>query len=137
MSISGSPAATSEPKASTRMPIVTGQEMTSDLSIADLLAWLKSDHMPDAPVRFTLTPGEPSLASLPLSESAARTISFELRAAPAWITAVWPSREIAAGAAADRAHGGAGRQRSLGGGERAPEAGSLRLSEECTTTIRP
>ena len=35
------------------MPSVTGQEMTSDLSIAERLAALKSDHMPGAPVRST------------------------------------------------------------------------------------
>ncbi len=34
---------------------MTGQEMTSDLSIAVLLAWLKSDHIPGAPVRSTCT----------------------------------------------------------------------------------
>ena len=56
VSISGSPAATSEPKASTRMPRVTGQEISSDFIIAVLLASLKSDHMPGAPVRLTSTP---------------------------------------------------------------------------------
>ena len=56
VSISGRPAATSEPKASTRMIIVTGQEMTSLLSIAERLASLKSDHIPDAPVSETCTP---------------------------------------------------------------------------------
>ncbi len=38
VSISGSPAATSEPNASTRMASVTGQEISSDFIIADLLA---------------------------------------------------------------------------------------------------
>ncbi len=57
VSISGRPAATSEPKASTRIAIVTGQEMSSDLSIASRFAWLKSDHIPEAPVRLTATPG--------------------------------------------------------------------------------
>ena len=55
VSISGSPAATSEPNASSMMPSVTGQEMTSDLSIAERLAALKSDHIPAAPVRLTTT----------------------------------------------------------------------------------
>ena len=54
VSISGSPAATSEPKASSRIPSVTGQEISSDFIIAVLLASLKSDHMPDAPVSETL-----------------------------------------------------------------------------------
>ena len=63
VSISGSPAATSEPKASSRIPSVTGHEMSSDFIIADLLASLKSDHMPDAPVSETCTPSAGSSAS--------------------------------------------------------------------------
>ena len=53
VSISGSPAATSEPNASTRIASVTGQEKSSDFIIAVRLAVLKSDHMPEAPVRLT------------------------------------------------------------------------------------
>ena len=56
VSISGSPAATSEPNASTRIASVTGHEISSDFIIADLFAWLKSDHMPAAPVRSTSHP---------------------------------------------------------------------------------
>ena len=56
VSISGSPAATSDPNASTRIPKVTGQEISSDFIIAVLLASLKSDHIPGAPVRLTSTP---------------------------------------------------------------------------------
>ncbi len=92
VSISGSPAATSDPNASTRMIIVTDQEMTSLLSIAERLAQLKSDHIPDAPVSDTCTPSAP--CSCVLRSSAARTISLGFTAAPAWMTAVWPSREI-------------------------------------------
>ena len=55
VSISGKPAATSEPKASTRIAIVTGQEMSSDLSIASRFARLKSDHIAAAPVTLTAT----------------------------------------------------------------------------------
>ena len=55
VSISGSPAATSEPKASIRITSVTGQESSSDFIIALRLASLKSDHMPEAPVRLTST----------------------------------------------------------------------------------
>ena len=55
VSISGSPAATSEPNASTRMIIVTGQEKSSDFIIAVRFAVLKSLHMPEAPVSETLT----------------------------------------------------------------------------------
>ena len=94
VSIRGRPAATSEPKARTRIARVTGQEMNSDRSMALRLAALKSDHMPDAPVRWTEMPPRPASVRRPLSESAALTIPFESRAAPAWTTAVWPSREI-------------------------------------------
>ena len=109
VSISGSPAATSEPKARTRIARVTGQESSSDLSIASRLASLKSDHMPAAPVRFASTPGAAAAASLPLSSSAAATISFGSLAAVARRTAVWPSREI---------------ERPGRGGTTAPTAGS-------------
>ena len=51
VSISGSPAATSDPNANSRIASVTGQEMTSDFIIAVRLAALKSDHIPEAPVR--------------------------------------------------------------------------------------
>ena len=94
VSISGSPAATSEPNASKRMPSVTGHEITSDFNIAERLAALKSDHMPDAPVRCTCTPPAERAVSFPFSESAALTIPFELLAAPACTIAVWRSREI-------------------------------------------
>ncbi len=76
------------------MTRVTGHEISSDFNIADLFAWLKPDHIPAAPVRSTWTPSEPSFASGRLSSSAARTMSFASRAAPASITAVWRSREI-------------------------------------------
>jgi hypothetical protein len=88
VTISGSPAATSDPNASSRIPSVTGHEITSDLIIAERLAALKSDHMPAAPVRWTWTPPADSPASLPFSESAARTIPLELLAAPACTIAV-------------------------------------------------
>ena len=94
VSISGSPAATSDPNASSRIPSVTGHEITSDFIIAVRLAALKSDHIPDAPVRCTCTPPEERAASLPFNESAALTIPFELLAAPAWTIAVCRSREI-------------------------------------------
>ncbi len=88
VSISGSPAATSEPKASSMMPSVTGQEMTSDLSIAERLAALKSDHIPAAPVRFTCTVPCESLFRVPFKLSAAATISLGSRAAPVCTIAV-------------------------------------------------
>jgi hypothetical protein len=94
VSIRGSPAATNEPNASSRIPSVTGQEITSDLSIALRLAALKSDHIPEAPVRCTCTPAAESAASLPFTSSAALTIPLELLAAPASTIAVCPSRLI-------------------------------------------
>src|SRR5207247_8340348 len=60
VSSSGSPAATSEPNASTRIAIVTGQEKSSDFSIALRLAVLKSLHIPEAPVSETLTAAPPA-----------------------------------------------------------------------------
>ena len=96
VSISGSPAATSEPKASSMIARVTGQEITSERSIALLLAALKSDHIPGAPVRCTCTPLVPRARSGPFRSSAARTIAFESRAAPACTIAVCPSGEIEA-----------------------------------------
>jgi hypothetical protein len=94
VSISGRPAATREPKASTRIARVTGQEMTSDLSIASLLASLKSDHMPAAPVRWACTPGAAAAATGSLRSLAAATIPFGPSAAAARISAVRPSREM-------------------------------------------
>ena len=47
------PLETSAPNATTRIARVTGQEISSDVSMASLLASLKSDHMPDAPVTLT------------------------------------------------------------------------------------
>src|SRR5579884_2697789 len=94
VSISGSPAATSEPKARSRIPSVTGQEITSDFIIAERLAALKSDHIPDAPVRCTCTPRPDSFESVVLRWSAALTMPLELLAAPACTIAVCPSREM-------------------------------------------
>ena len=94
VSSSGSPAATSEPNASTRMPSVTGQENSSERIIAARLASLKSDHMPDAPVSATCTCSVPSAVTGPLRSSAARTIVFASALAPAMTIAVCPSREI-------------------------------------------
>ncbi len=94
VSSSGSPAATSEPKARSRISRVTGQEKSSDFSIASLLASLKSDHMPAAPVRLASTPGAATPATSDFSSPAAATIAFGSLAAVARRTAVCPSREI-------------------------------------------
>ena len=98
VSRSGSPAATSEPNASRRIASVTGQEMISDLSIALLLASLKSDHMPGAPVRLTVVVLLERPASSPFRSSAARTISVGLAAAPALRITVLPFCETWGGA---------------------------------------
>jgi hypothetical protein len=94
VSINGSPAATSEPNASTRMTRVTGQLRSSLFIIASRLAALKSLHSDDDPVRATCTPGPPSARSGSLRPSAARTISLVFAsAAPAWMSAVRPSSD--------------------------------------------
>jgi hypothetical protein len=85
---SGKPAATSAPKASTRMARVTGQLKNFERIIALRLAVLKSDHIPDAPVRLTLTWLKPSRPSGPLRASAARTIAVGSPPAPPITTAV-------------------------------------------------
>ena len=54
VSISGRPAATSDPNASTRIARVTGQLNSSERIIAVRLAVLKSDHIADAPVVLTV-----------------------------------------------------------------------------------
>jgi hypothetical protein len=92
VSISGRPAATSEPKATTSIAMVTGQLTSSDRIIAEWLAALKSLHSPDEPVRATVTPAPDRCVRGPLSASAARTIALVSPAAPAWMTAVCPSR---------------------------------------------
>src|SRR3954447_21916481 len=61
VSINGRPAATNEPNATRRISSVTGHDITSDLSIAERFAALKSDHIAEAPVRFTSTPADASL----------------------------------------------------------------------------
>ena len=96
VSSSGSPAATSEPNATTRIASVTGQEISSDLSIASLFASLKSDHIPEAPVSETETPSLPSCARSRFSSSAAATASVGVPLEPAVTMAVCPSRETVA-----------------------------------------
>ena len=96
VSSSGSPAATSEPKASTMIAIVTGQERSSDFIIAALFAVLKSLQMPGDPVSETATAGVPAAFSFDLSSSAAATIAVGSPFAPAVTTAVCPSGETLA-----------------------------------------
>ena len=96
VSSSGSPAATSEPKASTMMAIVTGQERSSDFIIAVLFAVLNSLQMAGEPVSATATDGLPARSSRGLSASAAATIAVGSPFAPAVTTAVWPSAEMVA-----------------------------------------
>ena len=130
VSSSGRPAATRAPNASTRMASVTGQLMSSERIIASRLAVLKSDHIPEAPVRLTVTWSVEALPSGPFRSSAARTISIGSAADPPMTMAVCPSEEIVApfwggvtdatraserrmaSAARDR-----GREEGIGGGE--------------------
>ena len=96
VSSSGRPAATSAPNASTRMASVTGQLSSSERIIASRLAVLKSDHIPEAPVRLTVTWSLETLPSGPFRSSAARTISIGSAADPPMTMAVCPSAEIVA-----------------------------------------
>ena len=101
VSRSGSPAATSEPNARSRIASVTGQERTSDFSIALLFASLKSDHIPGAPVRLTVVEPCERSASFPFRSSAALTISVGLAAAPPLSRTVRPSFETCGGPTED------------------------------------
>ena len=67
---------------------MTGQESSSDFIIALRLATLKSDHMPEAPVRLTCTPSEPAACRSLFRASAAATISVVDPLAPALTIAV-------------------------------------------------
>ena len=57
VSSSGRPAATSVPNANSNSASVSGHDSSSDLSIASLLAALKSDHIAAGPVRRTVGRG--------------------------------------------------------------------------------
>ena len=119
---------------------VTGQEITSERSIALLLAALKSDHIPGAPVRFTWTPSRPRAFSGAFRSSAARTIALASRAAPACTIAVWPSGEIEAPGRGGTTVLTARSARSLRSTAATAESklGSPALAVcEWTTTIRP
>src|SRR5262249_47611332 len=94
VSSSGRPAATIEPKASTMIVIVTGQEKSSDFIIAFRFAVLKSLHIPGLPASETLTEDVPAAFRPDLRSSAAATIAVGLPFAPAVTIAVWPSAEI-------------------------------------------
>ena len=86
--IRGSPAATRAPKASTRIASVTGQDTSSDFSIASRLASLKSDHSSEDPVGLTSTVAVDSPWSSSLRSVATRTISLVSAPAPARTIAV-------------------------------------------------
>ncbi len=139
VSINGSPAATSDPKASTRMTIVTGQLNSSERIIAVRLAVLKSDHIPLAPVSETCTPSPCRPCSCVLRSSAARTMVLASAAAPACTTAVWPSREIdtpGRGATTDFTRRSPFRTSCVEASARWNTGSPTVLSDECTTTIR-
>ena len=75
---------------------MTGQEITSDFIIAERLAVLKSDHMPDAPVRSTSTP--PELESARAGPSAASAALHHRR----WRSARRPPDDRGVAVARDR-----------------------------------
>ena len=95
VSISGSPAATSEPKASTRMTSVTGQEKSSDFIIAVRLARVEvAPHPGGAGQRDADAVACRARCSLPFSVSAAATIAVGSPFAPAVTIAVCRSAEM-------------------------------------------
>jgi len=91
VSNSGRPAATREPKASTMMTSVTGQENSSAFSIASWLALLKSLHRAEDPVGYTSIPLPAKAVSGALSSSTAFTMASVLALAPAMRIPVCPS----------------------------------------------
>ena len=136
----GSPAATSAPNASTRIARVTGQLISSERIIASRLAALKSDHMPDAPVRLTLTWSVPAARSSPFRSSAARTISIGSFAEPAMTIAVRPSAEIVApcwGGVTDATRASERRIDSVRPMTAAKAGSAVVRSGDCRTTINP
>ncbi len=135
--ISGSPAATRAPNASTRMAMVTGQETISDLSIASRLASLKSDHSSEDPVGLTWTPSTERSWSSSLRSVATRTISLVSAPAPARTMAVWPSALTVApgmGATTSAMRGSASRTAVTRARTSAPAPSVTGPSVECTTT---
>ena len=71
VSISGRPAATRLPNATARMVRVTGHDSSSERIMAERLALLKFAHRALSPVRVTVMPDVPSLATGPARDSAA------------------------------------------------------------------
>ncbi len=135
--ISGSPAATSAPKARTRIASVTGHESISDFSIASRFASLKSDHSSDAPVGFTSTLPVDRPSSGPLRSSATRTISLGSAPAPASRIAVLPSRLRVApgcGCTTSAIRGSASSIAVAFASTRAPSPSVTAPSGLCTTT---
>ena len=79
---SGIPAAASEPNATASTASVTGQESTSERSIAALFSSLNSDHSAAEPVSDTSMPGPAAASSCSRRRLAARTMSAVSAAAP-------------------------------------------------------
>ena len=137
VSSSGNPAATSEPNARRRIASVTGHEYNSDFIIAVRLAELKSDHIPEAPVRLTEIALVESPCSFFFSESAAATIAVGSRRAPPTTRAVWPSREIeerGLGGTTDEMRGSERRIASVFATVERKRGSVVRSVEEWTTT---
>jgi hypothetical protein len=117
-SSSGIPAAAREPKATASTTSVTGQDITSERSIAALFWSLKSDHSPAEPVSETSIPGAAVASRRSRRRLAARTISAGPAAAPPRTTATRPPGAT---------------EPAAGGDVTAPTAGSRRSSP----TTRP
>ena len=89
-SSSGIPAAASEPKAMASTTKVTGQDITSERSMASLFSSLNSDHRPADPVSDTSTPGPAAASRRSRRRPAARTMSAVPAPAPPYTTATRP-----------------------------------------------
>ena len=119
---------------------MTGQLMSSERIIASRLAVLKSDHIPDAPVRLTLTWSVDARRSGPFRSSAARTMPIGSVADPAMTMAVCPSAEIVApfrGGLTDATLGSARRVDSVRAIVDANAGSAVVSVGEWTTTISP
>ena len=119
---------------------MTGQLISSERIIASRLAALKSDHMPDAPVRLTLTAWVEAPESGPLRSSAAWTIRIGSTAEPAMTIAVCPSAEIVwplAGGVTEATRASARRIDSVVAMVEAKAGSAVVRLGEWTTTISP
>ena len=93
-SSSGMPAAGSVPNATRSTASVSGQDMTSERTIAALFSSLNCDHSAGEPVTASSTPAGARPSSRSCTRPAARTISAVSAPAPPRTTATCPSAEM-------------------------------------------